>query len=139
MSALRPIRIDATSFPLVVHILDGKQTDADVDEYLRDTAALYERNQPFVAITYIRDYAMILSHVGKIAEVVKRLPAHLCKGSALVIPFPTFRFILSSYYLLHVPPHPVVVFEQAQPAEHWVQQRMKDVGLPVPEALRAAV
>jgi hypothetical protein len=138
MSALRPIRIDASSFPLVVHTLDGKQTDADIDEYLRQTLELYARNEPFVGITYIRDYAMVLSHVGRIAEVLKRLPQDLCKGVALVIPFPTFRFILASYYLLHAPPHPVVVFEHAPQAELWVIQRLKDVGLPVPEAFRAA-
>jgi hypothetical protein len=121
-----------------VHILDGKQTDADVDEYLREVAAVYARNQPFITIAYIRDYAMILSHVGRIAESAKRLPQERCKGSALVIPFPTFRFILSSFYLLYVPPHPVVVFEKAEPAELWARQRLKDVGLPIPEALRAA-
>jgi hypothetical protein len=138
MTALRPIRIDTTSFPLVVTILDGKQTDADVDEYLREIAKLYARGDSFVTLAHIQDYAMTLSHVGKIAEAMKRLPIHHCKGSALAIPFPTFRFILSSYYLLHVPPHPIVVFEQRRQAEQWALQRLKDVGLPIPEALRAA-
>ena len=137
MAGLRPIRIDTTSFPLVLTILDGKQTDADVEEYLREVAALYGRGEPFVTLAHIRDYAMTLSHVGKIAEAMKRLPIHLCKGSALAIPFPTFRFILSSYYLLHVPPHPVVVFEHVREAEQWATQRLKDVGLPVPQALLA--
>jgi hypothetical protein len=138
MSALRPFRVDTSSFPLVVTILDGKQTDADVDAYLREIVALYGRGESFVTLAHIRDYAMTLSHVGKIAETMKRLPIHFCKGSAIAIPFPTFRFILSSYYLLHVPPHPVVVFEQSSEAEQWARQRLKDVGLPVPQAVRAA-
>jgi hypothetical protein len=138
MPALRPFRVDTSTFPLVVTFLDGKQTDADVDEYLREVSAIYLRGESFVTIAHISDYAMTLSHVGKIAETMKRLPIHFCKGSALVIPFPTFRFILSSYYLLHVPPHPVVVFEHRQQGEQWALQRLKDVGLPVPQVVRAA-
>jgi hypothetical protein len=138
MTAPSPIRIDATAFPLVVHILDGKQTDADIDAYVRESQKVYQRREPFVAMIHIRDYAMILSHVGRLAAALKRQPQELCKGCAMVVPFPSFRFILSSYYLLHVPPHPVVVFEHASHAEQWARQRLKDLGLRVPEALRAA-
>jgi hypothetical protein len=63
---------------------------------------------------------------------VKQLPGDLCKGSALVVPFPTFRFVLSSFYLFYVPPYPVVVFDDAAPAEAWILQRMKNQGMPIP-------
>src|SRR5579859_1820847 len=119
MSAKRPMRVDTTSFPLVVHTLDGKQTDDDIDFYLQQVTEVFARRQPFVGLTYIRDYAMVWSHIGRIGATVKHLPVQYCKGTALVVPFPTFRFILSSYYLIHVPPHPLVVFDHAQPAEEW--------------------
>jgi hypothetical protein len=132
------MRVDATCFPLVVHTLDGKQTDEDVDAYLRDVAQIYKRRQPFVAITYVKDYAMIWSHIGRLGAQMKQMPMEYCKGAALVVPFPTFRFILSSYYLIHVPPHPIVVFDDAPPAEAWALQKLKDEGLPVPAGLKAA-
>jgi hypothetical protein len=131
MSDKRPIRVDASSFPLVVHTLDGKQTDDDVDAYLREVAEIFARRQPFVAITYIKEYAMIWAHIGRLGAQMKQMPMEYCKGAALVVPFPTFRFILSSYYLIHVPPHPLVVFDQAQPAEAWTLQKLKDEGLPL--------
>jgi hypothetical protein len=138
MPEQRPFRIDATAFPLVVHMLDGKQTDEDLDFYLQDVSKVYARRQPFVTIAYVRDYAGEWSHIKRIADRMKTLPLHYCKGSALVISSPTFRFILSSYYLLQVPPHPTVVFELAQPAEEWVAGILKQEGLPVPARLRAA-
>jgi hypothetical protein len=131
------MRVDATSFPLVVHTLDGKQTDEDVDAYLQEVAAIFARRQPFVGITYIEEYAMVWSHIGRLGAQMEQMPLEYCKGAALVMPFPTFRFILSSYYLIHVPPHPVVVFDHAQPAEAWTLQRLKDEGLPVPALLKA--
>jgi hypothetical protein len=81
---------------------------------------------------------MVWSHVGRLGAQFKQMPMEYCKGAALVVPFPTFRFILSSYYLIHVPPHPVVVFDHAHPAEAWATQRLKDEKLPVPTRLRAA-
>ncbi len=133
----RPIRVDATAFPFVAHILDGKQTDEDLETYLQDVSRLYARREAFVSIAYVRDYAGEWSHIRRIADRMKSLPLHFCKGSALVIPSTTFRFVLSSYYLLHVPPHPTVVFEQAQPAEEWVAARLRQEGLLVPAGLRA--
>jgi hypothetical protein len=132
------MRVDATGFPLVVHTLDGKQTDDDVDAYLRDVAEVYNRRQPFVAITYVKEYAMVWSHIGRLGAQMKQMPMEYCKGAALVVPFPTFRFVLSSYYLIHVPPHPIVVFDHAQPAQSWALQKLKDEGLPVPASLKAA-
>jgi hypothetical protein len=132
------MRVDATCFPLVVHTLDGKQTDEDVDAYLSDCARIYARSKPFVSLACIREYAMVWSHIGKLAAGMKRLSLEYCKGSALVIPFPAFRFLLSSYYLLHVPPHPVEVFDHYAPAEEWALRRLKEEGLGVPAPMRAA-
>jgi hypothetical protein len=132
------MRVDATRFPLVVHTLDGKQTDEDIDAYLSDCAEIYARRSPFVALTYVREYAMVWSHIGRLAAGMKQFSLEHCRGAALVIPFPAFRFLLSSYYLLHVPPHPIVVFDHDAPAEEWALQRLKDEGLPVPTHLRAA-
>jgi hypothetical protein len=138
MSAVRPIRVDATDFPLVVQTFDGKQTDQDVDEFLAQMSAVYARGEPFVTLTHIRDYALILSHVGRIGTHVKTFRRELCRASALVVPLPTFRFILSSFYLVYVPPNPVVVFDHSGPAEDWVLQRMRDEGMRVPPGLKAA-
>src|SRR5258708_843621 len=138
MSAIRPMRVDATDFPLVVQTFDGKQTDEDVAEFLRQIDSVYARQEPFVTLTHIRDYALILSHVARIGAHLKRYPKDLCKGSALVVPFPTFRFILSSFYLAYVPPNPIVLFDQRAPAEEWVLRRMKEEGMRVPVGLKAA-
>jgi hypothetical protein len=138
MSALRPIRVDVSGFPLVVHTFDGKQTDDDIDAYLRECAQVYARRQPFVAITYIRDYAMTWSHIGRIGAGMKQLPMEYCRGAALIVPFPTFRFLLSSFYLITKPPHPIVVFDDVQAGEAWVRQKLGEEGMPIPPSLRFA-
>ncbi len=130
------MRVDATCFPLVLQFLDGKQTDEDVDLFVQALADVFARGESFVTLIQIRDYAMVWSHLARIAGQMKRMQLRNCKGAALVIPSPTFRFVLSSYYLLHVPTHPVAVFDEARPAESWALQRMKEEGLPIPEVLR---
>lgn len=132
------MRVDATGFPLVRQILDGKQTDEDLDAFAHDLGQVFARREPFVALIHIRDYAINWSHLGRLASKMKHMPSRYCRGAALAVASPTFRFVLSSYYLLHMPQHPVVVFDEVPPAEAWALQKLKDEGLPIPEALRNA-
>jgi hypothetical protein len=133
----RPLRVDVKDFPLVVQTFDGQQTDEDVDFYLGELDRLYDRGQPMVCITYIREYASVLSQMQRFGAWVKnkRPLLHLNKGTALVLPSPSFRFILSSFYLIVTPPFPMVLFATDNQAHEWVRKKLRQEGMPVPSWL----
>jgi hypothetical protein len=133
------IEVDDSDWPLVVQIFDGDQTDADVDHFVRRMVEVLGRGQPFVTLCYIRKYAMNLRHIDRLAGFTKQIRGALeafCKGNAIIIPSPSFRFILSSFYLMVPMPHPAIVCEDVARAEPWLLHRIKEAGMPIPRSLQ---
>jgi hypothetical protein len=130
----RPMRVELADFPLVVQTFDGEQSEDDVDAYLGELDRIYGRGQPFVGITYIRQYASNLAQIQRFGNWMKknRPVLHLNKGTALVLPSPSFRFILSSFYLIVTPPFPLVLFSTDEQAHEWLKKKLRQEGMPVP-------
>jgi hypothetical protein len=134
------IEVDETDWPLVLQTFDGHQTDDDVARFERRMAEVLARGEDFVTLCYVREYAMNLEHIQRLAEFTKSRRGAFetfCKGGAIVIPSPSFRFILSSFYLMIQPPHPTLVCEEAARAEPWLLHRLKEAKLPIPHSLQA--
>jgi hypothetical protein len=130
--------IDDRDWPLVVQTFDGLQTDADVDRFLLHKAEIYARGAPFVSLTYVGTYSLNYAHVARFAEATKLDPQSklLCRGSAIIVPAPSFRFVISSFYLMARIPYPHIVCDDAASAESWLRVRLREAQLPIPDCLR---
>jgi hypothetical protein len=134
------IEVDEGDWPLVLQTFDGQQTDSDIAHFEHRMAEVLERGEDFVTLCYIREYTMDLGHVRRLSDFTKSRRGAFeafCKGGAIVIPSPSFRFILSSFYLMVPYPHPTLVCEDAARAEPWLVHRLKDAKMPIPRSLQA--
>jgi hypothetical protein len=132
------MRVDDGHWPVVVATYDGQQTDDDVEHYIRRMEDMYARREPFVALTIVRAYASNFSHVRRLGAWTKantESSREFCRGGAIVLPSSSARFLISSFFLVFVPPFPLVAFDDVPPAVAWVRQRLAEVGLPVPPLL----
>jgi hypothetical protein len=134
------MELDDSHWPLVVQTFDGQQTDEDVEYFLKRREEICARARPFVVLTYIGDYALNLGHVARLGEALKGdvRARELCKGSAILAPSPSFRFVLSSFYLITKIPFPHIVCEDEATAETWLRQRLFEERLPLPDRLARA-
>jgi hypothetical protein len=132
------MHVDVAHWPVVVATYDGQQTDEDVEHYIRRMDEVHARGEPFVALTIVHEYAANFAHVKRLGAWTKETQknfAHLCKGAATVLPSAPARFLISSFFLIFVPPFPMVAFDEVPPAVAWVRQRLAEAGLPVPPTL----
>jgi hypothetical protein len=134
------MNIDDHHWPLVVQTFDGLQTDEDVERFLANRAKIYARAAPFVTMTYIGAYSLNTRHISRLAEATKASTEAkvLCRGAAIVVPSPSFRFVISAFYLIAKIPYPHIVCDDTSSAETWLCARLTDALLPIPERLRTA-
>jgi hypothetical protein len=134
----RAMHVDDSHWPVVLGTYDGQQTDDDVEHYIRRMDEMYARRQAFVALTIVRAYAGNFAHVKRLGAWTKansEASGEWCKGGAVVLPSSAARFLISSFFLVFVPPFPLVAFDDVAPAVAWVRKRLVVVGLPVPPSL----
>jgi hypothetical protein len=134
------IEVDETDWPLVLQTFDGQQTDDDVAHFEHRMAEVLARGEDFVTLCYIREYSMNLGHIRRLGDFTKSRRGAFeafCKGGAIVIPSPSFRFILSSFYLMVPLPHPTLICEDAARAEPWLLHRLKEAKMIIPHSLQA--
>jgi hypothetical protein len=130
--------IDDRHWPLIVQTFDGLQTDDDVERFLLHKAEIYARGLPFVSLTFVETYSLNYAHINRLAEAMKLDPPRkaLCRGSAIVCPGPSFRFVISSFYLIARIPYPHIVCDDAAAAESWLRVRLREAQLGIPDYLR---
>jgi hypothetical protein len=133
--------VDDAHWPVVVMVFDGKQTDEDIEHFIRRMDAVHSRCEPFVVLALLRARAADLaniSHVKRVGAWAKsggERSNMYCKGSAIVAPSSSARFLISSFFLVFVPAYPMVAFEDTPVALAWLRRRLTETGLPVPPTL----
>jgi hypothetical protein len=131
--------VDETEWPLLVQTFDGHQSDGDLAYFEGRMLDVFARNEEFVTLCLVRKYDTNFVHIRRLGEFTKEHRGAFqlnCKGSAIVIPSPSFRFILSSFYLMVPMPHPTLVCEDVARAEPWLVHRLKEAKLPIPPCLQ---
>ena len=129
---MRPMRVDDRRFPLVYAIMDGKQTDEDLEYYLGQLDALNRRGEPFALVTKISDYAPVLDHARRFGQWSKdneETTAKYCVGASAVIPSDLIRFMFSAFYLVAKVRFPFVVCKTVEEAEAFCEARLAEHGL----------
>jgi hypothetical protein len=132
------IEVDDSHWPVVVSTHDGQQTNADVEHFIECIDRAHDRREPFVVLALVRRFDSNLSHVKRLGTWGKNrshVHSEMCKGVALVLPSSAARFLVSSFFLIFVPPFPFDSFDDVRPAVAWLRRRLVDVGLPVPASL----
>lgn len=127
-------------WPLLLMIIDGNQTDDDVEYYHEKLAGFHARREPFLMQTYVERYSPKISHIQAMArwtKANKEMVKKNCKGSAIVIPSETFRILLSSFFLISNIPFPYIVTTDPEEAEAWIEKRAMEVGLEIPSGRKA--
>jgi hypothetical protein len=134
------IDVDETEWPLLIQTFDGRQTDTDIAYFESRMLEVFARREGFVSLVHVRKYEANAAHIRRLATFTKEnrgpLEAH-CKGSAIVIPSPSFRFLLSSFYLMVPMPHPTLICEETSRAAPWLVHRLKEARLQIPAPLQA--
>jgi hypothetical protein len=132
------IVVDDSHWPVVVSTHDGRQTSADVEHFIQSIDQAHDRRQPFVVLAVVRRFESDLSHVKRLGTWGKNrshVHSEMCKGVAIVLTSSSARFLVSSFFLIFVPPFPFVSFDDVGPAVAWLRRRLVEVGLPVPASL----
>lgn len=96
------ILVDTQQWPVVQTVWDGEQTIEDVDRYIAQVRAIYQRRQPFVTISLMKQYKASPEIRKKIAELMATTESDVKQYSvcsALVSPSTAFRFVLSTVFL----------------------------------------
>jgi hypothetical protein len=140
MSA-RVWHVDDVHWPVVAMMFDGKQTDEDIEHFIRKMDEVHRRCEPFLVLTLLRARAADLAniaHVKRVGAWAKASSEHTnryCQGSAIVAPSSSARFLISSFFLVFVPSYPMVAFEDTPAAVAWIRRRLTETGMPVPPTL----
>jgi hypothetical protein len=134
-------QVDDEHWPIVTMVFDGRQTDEDIEHFIRKMDEVHSRCEPFLVLTLLRARAADLANIAH----VKRVGAwaktsgdrsnKYCKGSAIVAPSSSARFLISSFFLVFVPSYPMVAFEDTPAAVAWLKRRLTEIGLQVPPTL----
>jgi hypothetical protein len=99
---------------------------------------IHAKNERFVCLIFIRLSRPDFAHVTRLGSWTKHnqeLSRRWNAGSAIVLGSAAMRFIMSAFYLVAVPPSPIVVFEEPEQAKTWLRRRMTEEKLRIPEYL----
>jgi hypothetical protein len=122
-------QVDDSQWPLVRIVLDQKQTDADVDQFLADLGALLERGEAYVVLAEIRGHTTDFGHIKKLARWTLDNAGRTKEwvaGVALVIPSDTFRFMLSAFIAVAPMPCPFLSTTSPDEALTWLAEHARE-------------
>jgi hypothetical protein len=129
------ISVDASAWPVVRVTWDGLQSDAELERYFAETRACLERRQPYVTITWMKNFHNKAEHRQKMAAFMKdtdeanrryNLAAGIISTSAI------FRFALSMVMLIRPIPVPFKVCGSFPEALAFVREKARTLGLLLP-------
>lgn len=133
------IRIDQSCPPIVLTVFNGKQTEHEVRRYIREMNAMYARGVPYVGISLMLDYAPDRGHLRRIADWAREtedITRKLCLCNAMVARSVGFRFLLSSFLMIHSLPIRYTVVSNVEEAADWVTRELATTGRTPPPTLR---
>jgi hypothetical protein len=132
------IELDESHWPLVIHTLVGRPTTEIVEAFIKRLDKIHAKNERFACLIFIRLNRPDFAHVARLGSWAKQnqeLSRRWNAGSAIVLGSPAMRFIMSAFYLVAVPPSPIVVFEEPEQAKSWLRRRMTEEKMRVPPYL----
>jgi hypothetical protein len=128
------------AYPIVYTKFDGEQTADDVEAYIRRFDEIHARRAPYVGITWMRRYKRhptITDRMGRWLKESEAATRALCLGASLISQSATFRFALSTVFLVKPMVCPYVVCSTFDDAVAFVRAQAERGGLRLPSAVRS--
>jgi hypothetical protein len=129
----KSIDIVLVQFPIVFIKIDGDQTPEDFEEYIGAFNKLYEKQQPFSIVTYLKKYSANTGTIARIGKWFKETEPLIKKywvSNAMVSPSAGFRFLLGAVYLVKPLPTANRVCATAEEAVAFTKATWKGRNLP---------
>jgi len=106
------IEVNLEQWPVVFAKFDGKQSLEDMKTYIDEMSQVYRRQQPFVAVTWLKRYASgpdQVSLFGRWMMETEPDARAYTAAACIVTQSNGFRFVLSALFLIRPLPVPYIV------------------------------
>ena len=106
------IDVNLEQWPVVFAKFDGKQSIEDMKAYIDEMSAVYRRQEPFVAVTWLKRYASgpdQVSMFGRWMMETEQKARDYSLAACIVTQSHGFRFVLSALFLIRPLPVPYIV------------------------------
>ena len=125
------ITLDTSRWPIALFTFDGEQVDEDVDFFIQSVEKIHADGKDYASIGYMKHLKPNAGHVRRVGKaMLKSWPdaKKYCRGSAIVVSNPTFRFMLSSFFLITPIPYPYIVTDSLEEAIQWTTEQFTKSG-----------
>jgi hypothetical protein len=129
----RAIAIDESRWPIIDITFDGLQTGPDIELFIDAMERLGDATERFAILTEIRSYRPERGHVRRLASWMMGIEdfGDICVAIAMVIPSDSFRFLLSSFFLMASIPRPYVITKDRAEAEAFLEDHLQRAGISI--------
>ncbi|MBX5482281.1 MAG: hypothetical protein IRZ16_10660 [Myxococcaceae bacterium] len=116
-------RVDTSSWPIVVHSMEGTPGHEEIEAYIREATAVLYRREPHVVILDASRMGKVSAHLR--ARTRQWQTEHRdalrswCLGTAKVLVSPLTRFIAMTVLMVNPLPTPWTVCESLDEARAW--------------------
>src|SRR5262245_3167509 len=120
------VRIDTSVWPVVLSVFNGRQTASELEAYIRQMDAIYDRGEPYIGATLMLRFRNDLAQARRLAEWTRarlRVVEKTCRCAAIVAPSAGFRFVFSTFLMLQPLPMPYTVVADVDAASDWIEAR----------------
>jgi hypothetical protein len=129
------IEVRTHAWPLILVKFDAEQTMDDCEAFIRAMEDVHARDESYASISYMKRYSSDRLQVRRIGEWMKGAradTARLCVGTGIITRSTTFRFLLSSIFLIKPMACPYQVCTSFADAFRFVDEQAKGRGVRVP-------
>lgn len=125
--------------PIAFARFDGAQTEAELEAYILDFDKIIARRQPYAVITWMQSYSQSPALIARMGRWLKESDAamrELCVATSIIASSPTFRFTLSTLFLIKPMACPYLVCETFPRAMEFLREHSARRGLALPAGAR---
>jgi hypothetical protein len=134
------IDIDTSVPGVVFSRFDGEQTLADLERYIGRYNEVHKAGKPYVGINWMRRYSRdreLARRMGQWMKDTDAVTRELVCGAALITTSTTFRFLLSSVFLIKPMSCPYTVCASLVEADRFLRPVAAQRRLVMPSVLRS--
>jgi len=130
-----------TSLPGVVFSrFDGEQTLADLERYIAHYNEVHKAGKPYIGINWMKRYTRdreLARRMGQWMKDTDAITRELVRGAAIITASTTFRFLLSSVFLVKPMNCPYTVCASLDEADRFLRPVAARCRLTLPPVLRS--
>lgn len=134
------IDIDTSLPGIVFSRFDGEQTVADLERYIDLYNEVLKADKPYIGINWMKRYSRdrdLARRMGRWMKDTDAVTKRLVCGAAIITTSTTFRFMLSSVFLIKPMSCPYTVCASLEEADRFLRSVASERHLRLPAVLRS--